>query len=232
MFELRRAEDRGTANFGWLDSKHTFSFGSYYDANHMGFSALRVINDDTVAGGAGFATHGHKDMEIISYVTHGTIEHKDSMDNVQVLPAGEFQLMSAGTGVYHSEYNGSQQEELKFLQIWIQPNQLGIAPGYQQKRFDAQPGLTKIITADGRDGTLKIHQNAELDQLLLAPEQQLDLGLDLDRKTYIHLIEGQLSVNDCNMQAGDGLKVQKENALKLLNTGETTVTALVFDLPA
>jgi redox-sensitive bicupin YhaK (pirin superfamily) len=140
MIILRPANERGTANFGWLDSKHSFSFGRYYDPEHMGFSALRVINDDSVAPGAGFATHGHRDMEIISYVLQGSIAHKDSEGNVEVLPAGEFQLMSAGSGITHSEYNASQTDPLKFLQIWIQPNTLGSSPGYQQKNFGQAVG--------------------------------------------------------------------------------------------
>jgi quercetin 2,3-dioxygenase len=148
MLERRLAHERGTANFGWLNSHHSFSFGSYYDPAHMGHSALRVINDDSVEPGAGFGTHGHRDMEIISFVTQGTMEHKDSMGNVQVLPQGEFQLMSAGRGITHSEYNASPTEKLKFLQIWIVPESQGGEPGYQQKRFTAKAGLTPIITPE------------------------------------------------------------------------------------
>jgi len=162
MVYLRRSHERGPSDLGWLQSRHTFSFGNYYDPDHSGVSVLRVINDDQVRAGAGFATHSHQDMEIISYVKQGTIEHKDSMGNVEVLPAGEFQLMSAGTGVTHSEYNPSDAEARSFLQIRIQPAELGVDPGYQQKSFGLNKGLTAIVSPDGRDGTLTIHQDAWL----------------------------------------------------------------------
>lgn len=231
MFEVRKANERGTANFGWLDSKHTFSFGSYYDPQHMGFSALRVINDDTVAGGAGFGTHGHRDMEIISFVTQGVIEHKDSMGNVQSLPKGEFQLMSAGRGVHHSEYNGSQHDVLKFLQIWIVPNQQGGEPGYQQKYFGTQVGLTPVITPTGENGTLKIKQDASVSQLILDAGQDFALTLAPSRKTYIHIVEGSVSIDGSILAAGDGVKVSQIAELKLINSGQQALTALVFDLP-
>lgn len=231
MFELRNAQERGVANFGWLDSKHTFSFGSYYDAQQMGFSALRVINDDTVAGGAGFATHGHKDMEIISFVTQGVIEHQDSMGNVQTLPQGEFQLMSAGSGVYHSEYNGSASAPLKFLQIWIEPNERGTLPGYQQKDVGKQHGLTKVITPTGENGTLKIRQQASLSQLVLAPAMSLAFDVSKEDNVYIHVVEGNLAVDAYPMQPGDGLKIQRLPELKFVNRGDVDVLALVFVLP-
>ncbi|MDK9762399.1 pirin family protein [Vibrio sp. D420a] len=231
MITLRHANDRGTANFGWLDSKHTFSFGHYYDPKHMGFSALRVINDDLVKPGAGFDTHGHRDMEIISYVLEGVIEHKDSEGNVQTLPAGEFQLMSAGSGIYHSEYNGSQSEELKFLQIWIQPNTVGSKPGYQQKDFGNNTGLTAIATPDGRDGTLHIKQDATLHQLILEPRQRIELPIIKGRNVYVHQVTGQLSVDDVLLDAGDGAKVEAQNQLNFANQSSESVTALVFDLP-
>jgi len=188
MLERRPARERGKANFGWLDSHHSFSFGSYYDPAHMGHSALRVINDDTVEGGAGFGTHGHRDMEIISFVTQGTMEHKDSMGNVQILPQGEFQLMSAGRGITHSEYNASPTEKLKFLQIWIVPESQGGEPGYQQKSFAAQAGVTPIITPDGENGTLKIKQQARLSQLLLTENSDLQLHLAQGRRGYVHVV--------------------------------------------
>jgi hypothetical protein len=172
MIEIRPSEQRGPSDLGWLQSRHTFSFAGYYDPQHMGVSALRVINDDRVAPGAGFATHSHQDMEIISYVKQGSIEHRDSMGNVQVLPAGEFQLMSAGTGVTHSEYNPSSSERLEFLQIWIEPNQYGIEPAYQQKRFAGRTGLQLIASPDGRESSLLVHQDACLYQLLLATDQR------------------------------------------------------------
>ncbi|KAB0300346.1 pirin family protein [Vibrio fortis] len=231
MITLRHADDRGTANFGWLDSKHTFSFGHYYDPKHMGFSALRVINDDLVKPGAGFDTHGHRDMEIISYVLEGVIEHKDSEGNVQTLPAGEFQLMSAGSGIYHSEYNGSQSEDLKFLQIWIQPNTVGNKPGYQQKDFGNNTGLTAIATPDGRDGTLHIKQDATLHQLILEPGQSIELPIINGRNVYVHQVTGQLLVDDVLLDAGDGAKVEAQNQLNFANQSCESVTALVFDLP-
>ncbi|GAB5382636.1 MAG: pirin family protein [Aliiglaciecola sp.] len=231
MISLRKAEERGAANFGWLDSKHTFSFGSYYDPAHMGFSALRVINDDTVQGGAGFGTHGHKDMEIISYVTHGVIEHKDSMGNVQSLPKGEFQLMSAGTGVQHSEYNGSDTDLLKFLQIWIVPNEVGGKPGYQQKHFGNEFGLTPIITPTGENGTLKIKQDARLSQLILAPGQSITIDVDGQRKYYVHQVEGSLLVDENRLGQGDGAKIESLQSLVITNDSSQSATALVFDLP-
>lgn len=231
MITLRHANDRGTANFGWLDSKHTFSFGHYYDPKHMGFSALRVINDDLVKPGAGFDTHGHRDMEIISYVLEGVIEHKDSEGNVQTLPAGEFQLMSAGNGIYHSEYNGSQSEDLKFLQIWIQPSTVGNKPGYQQKDFGNNTGLTAIATPDGRNGTLHIKQDATLHQLILEPGQSIELPIINGRNVYVHQVTGQLSVDEVLLDAGDGAKVEAQNQLNFANQSSESVTALVFDLP-
>ncbi|EGR2797988.1 pirin family protein [Vibrio navarrensis] len=231
MISVRQAQERGRANFGWLDSKHTFSFGSYYDPQHMGFSALRVINDDKVIPGAGFETHGHRDMEIISYVLSGTIAHKDSEGNVQTLPAGEFQLMSAGKGIYHSEFNASKADDLRFLQIWIEPNSLGGQPGYQQKDFGREPGLTPIATPDGREGTLHIKQDATLSQLILASGESLNLEVQAGRKVYVHLVSGTLSLDSTTLQPGDGAKVVDQTVLELRSSGSETVTALVFDLP-
>lgn len=231
MITLRKADDRGTANFGWLNSHHTFSFGSYYDPKHMGFSHLRVINDDTVTPNAGFDTHGHKDMEIISYVLQGRIAHKDSAGNIKELPAGEFQLMSAGKGVYHSEFNASDSETLKFLQIWIQPNISGGEPGYQQKDFGQQEGLTAVITPDGIDGTLSIKQDATLYQLILSADNKQSLDIQDGRNLYIHQIEGELTLQDGTvLHPGDGAKITQEDDVQLNNTGKNTVKALVFDL--
>jgi redox-sensitive bicupin YhaK (pirin superfamily) len=231
MLEVRKADDRGRANFGWLDSKHTFSFGSYYDENHMGFSALRVINDDTVTGGAGFGTHGHRDMEIISFVTQGVIEHKDSMGNVQVLPKGEFQLMSAGKGVYHSEYNGSKEDELKFLQIWIVPNETGGEPGYQQKYFGEQAGLTPVATPTGEKGTLRIKQNARLSQLILSDGQELSMAVTDLPRVYVHVVTGSLLINGVTLSPGDGVKIDQTSTVEMQNMGQEPLTALVFELP-
>ncbi|QJR80153.1 pirin family protein [Alteromonas pelagimontana] len=231
MINIRLANERGAANFGWLDSKHTFSFGSYHDPKHMGFSALRVINDDTVTPGAGFGTHGHRDMEIISFVTKGIIAHKDSMGNVQELPKGEFQLMSAGSGVTHSEYNGSGTDMLKFLQIWIEPETKGGTPGYQQKDFGQQQGLTTIITPTGENGTLKIKQQATLRQLYLAQDTAEKLTIEDSRKVYIHVVEGELQVNEKTLNAGDGAQIADLATLDLRNQNEQQVLALVLELP-
>ena len=228
MITLRKADERGKAHFGWLKSRHSFSFGSYYDPAHMGFSALRVINDDWVAPGAGFDTHGHRDMEIITLVLQGAIVHKDSAGNEKILPAGEFQLMSAGSGVYHSEYNASQSEELRFLQIWIMPDKQGGAPGYQQQHFASKPGLTIIASPDGRDGSLTLKQQAQLLRLTLAEKDQLSYPL-ADRKVYLHLISGELQLDNITMRPGDGLMVSGETALQL--TASQQSEALLFDLP-
>lgn len=231
MINVRKASDRGHANFGWLNSYHTFSFGNYYDPRHMGFSNLRVINDDTVAPTAGFDTHGHRDMEIISYVLQGRIVHKDSAGNVKELPAGEFQLMSAGQGIYHSEFNGSDKENLKFLQIWIQPNQTGGKPGYQQKAFGEEQGLTTVVTPTGEDGTLSIKQDAKVLQLILAPGTEEILELEGNRQAYIHQIDGELTLTDGTvLTGGDGAKISKEGKVVLKNEGQAPVKAIVFDL--
>ncbi len=231
MLDIIRSHERGLANFGWLNSKHTFSFGSYYNPKQMGFSTLRVINDDQVAAGAGFETHGHRNMEIISYVLEGEIAHKDSTGNAEIIPAGEFQLMSAGSGIYHSEFNASTTEALKFLQIWIEPNQLNGAPDYQQKRFERKPGLTEVITADGRNATLRIKQDMSLSQLLLTPEQTLTLPAQASRHYYLHLIAGELLLNGLAVSPGDGVKISHETQLKVQALSDD-VDALWFDLPS
>ena len=229
MMTIRPSETRGPTNLGWLKSMHTFSFGGYHDPQHMGVSALRVINDDQVAPGAGFATHSHQDMEIISYVKHGSIEHKDSMGNIKSLPAGEFQLMSAGTGVTHSEYNPSNSEPLEFLQIWIMPNVYGIEPGYQQKRFAPKPGLQLIASADGREGSLLLHQDAQLWQLKLAAAGTAEHSLSDKRQAYVHVVSGTLIVNGDVLQAGDGVAIKDEHEVHFAAEEETE--ALLFELP-
>lgn len=231
MFEIIRANERGAAHFGWLKSKHTFSFGNYYNPEQMGFSALRVINDDEVAPGAGFQTHSHQNMEIISYVLSGTIAHKDSAGNEKTLPAGEFQLMSAGRGISHSEFNASQSDKLKFLQIWIQPNQQNGEPGYQQKDFGEAVGLTPVITPDGRDGTLQIKQNASLSQLILLPQQLLALPVQPGKAYYLHLINGELQLLNQTLLPGDGIKMLQLTELAV-KAGSDHVRALFFELPA
>lgn len=231
MFEIIRANERGAAHFGWLKSKHTFSFGNYYNPEQMGFSALRVINDDEVAPGAGFQTHSHQNMEIISYVLSGSIAHKDSAGNEKTLPAGEFQLMSAGRGISHSEFNASHSDKLKFLQIWIQPNQQNGEPGYQQKDFGEAVGLTTVITPDGRDGTLQIKQNASLSQLILLPQQLLALPVQPGKTYYLHLINGELQLLNQTLLPGDGIKMLQLTELAV-KAGSDHVRALFFELPA
>lgn len=230
MIDIRRSNQRGSANFGWLDSKHTFSFGSYYDERHMGFSALRVINDDRVTPGAGFGTHGHRDMEIISYVLDGEIAHKDSEGNVATLPPGEFQLMSAGSGIRHSEFNPSDSKPLHFLQIWIEPNVTGEAPGYQQKDFGSKQGLTLAVSPDGEAGSLTIKQDARLYQLLLDANTSAELPAFTNRKYYVHVINGELAIEGEIVRPGDGAKIQGINSL-LMVAQQQAVKALVFDLP-
>lgn len=230
MISIRQSNQRGGADFGWLKSKHTFSFGSYYDEQHMGFSALRVINDDRVAPDSGFQTHGHRDMEIISYVLKGEIAHKDSEGNVAILPPGEFQLMSAGSGIRHSEFNPSISKELHFLQIWIQPNVYGQTPGYQQKDFGQQQGLTLVASPDGKDGSMVIKQDAFLYQLILSANDEVTLPTSKNRHYYVHLIEGELHIEDQKLTPGDGAKIENIDGL-LLKAFNQNVKALVFDLP-
>jgi len=229
MIEIRHSHERGPADHGWLQSRHTFSFAAYYDPDHMGVSALRVINDDRVSPGCGFATHSHQDMEIISYVKKGAIEHKDSMGNVENLPAGEFQLMSAGSGVTHSEYNPSTAEPLEFLQIWIEPNVNGIEPGYQQKRFEARQGLQLIASPDSREASLLIHQDACLYQLRLHTGQSVSHSIEPGRTVYVHVVSGAISLNGERLSEGDGATVKADDVVEF--TGHENSEALVFDLP-
>ena len=230
MFVLRQSSERGSADHGWLNSQHTFSFAGYYDPAHMGFSALRVINQDIVQPNMGFGTHGHRDMEIISYVLAGNIAHKDNQGNVRTLPAGEFQLMSAGSGITHSEYNHSDKDPLQFLQIWIEPNVKGQTPGYQQKDFGQNEGLTHIISPTGINDTLRVKQDMHLHQLILSPSQQVELSSQLPNQ-YVQLVSGKLSVNGVVMSAGDGLKITDEEKLDFKSIGEKVLKALVIELP-
>ena len=230
MINIRRSNERGGSSYKWLKSRHTFSFGDYYDPQHMGFSALRVINDDEVIAGAGFPTHSHQNMEIISYVLDGEIAHRDSEGNVTRLPAGEFQLMSAGSGISHSEYNASNNRPLKFLQIWIQPRVGNKEPGYQQKDFGRQNGLTLVISPDGEQGSLTIKQDAKLYQLLLQPTGEASLANPYQRKHYIHVIEGELQVEGETLRPGDGAQLDGVELLKITAAAQA-VNALVFDLP-
>ncbi|WP_445400660.1 pirin family protein [Zobellella sp. An-6] len=229
MISIRKADERGRANFGWLHSQHTFSFGSYYDPAQMGFSRLRVINDDAVAPGAGFDTHGHRDMEIISYVLEGSIAHKDSSGHEEILSAGEFQLMSAGSGILHSEFNPSSSRPLKFLQIWIEPNASGGKPGYQQKDFGRAPGLTLVVSPDGAEDSLVIKQDARLYQLWLGQGKEAGLELAPGRKAWVQLVEGELVVNGERLAPGDGAALSGKAQLSF--SAAQPVRALVFDLP-
>lgn len=232
MIIIRPGRERGHANHGWLDSYHTFSFADYYDPDHMGYSVLRVINEDRVDPGAGFPTHGHRDMEIVSYVLDGALEHKDSMGNGSVIRPGDVQRMSAGTGVRHSEYNASKSEPAHFLQIWILPEANGIAPGYEQKNFEpAQLNgqLRAVASPDGRDGSVTIHQDAVLYATKLDGAAEVTHALAPGRRAYVHVARGQVSVNGQPLAAGDGARVEREPALRLESGRAAEV--LVFDLP-
>ncbi|WP_102794353.1 pirin family protein [Bowmanella denitrificans] len=228
MDYIRLADSRGRANFGWLDSRHTFSFGHYHDAQHMGISALRVINDDRVRGGAGFDTHGHRDMEIISYVLEGALQHKDSTGNEFNIPAGDVQLMSAGSGILHSEYNASRTDTVHFLQIWIQPNVRGVKPGYQQATIKQHGKLTALVTPDGRDGSLSIRQDATLSRLALPAGESIELYVG-SRSGYLHMLSGQAHSGQQRLQGGDGVGLVRSDALVL--QADTDLQALWFDLP-
>lgn len=228
MISVRHSHERGTGQFSWLHSRHTFSFANYYDPRHMGVSTLRVINDDWVKAGAGFGTHPHRDMEIISYVLEGRIEHQDTMDFHTTLKAGDVQVMSAGTGVLHSEFNPSKTENLNFLQIWIQPSQTGLQPSYAQKNFADTQGVTLIVSNDGRDGSLPINQDTSLYKLNLT-QQTTQFNADEGRTYYLHVARGALQVNGVLLQAGDGATLSKE---RFLNIGALDqCEALLFDLP-
>ena len=232
MLAMRKADDRGHASHGWLDSYHTFSFGGYYDPQHMGVSNLRVINDDTVAPGGGFAEHGHNDMEIISYVLDGALEHKDSMGNGSVIRPGDVQRMSAGTGVTHSEYNHSASEPVHFLQIWLQPNAVGVEPSYDQRHFPVEERRGRWIllaSPDGWDGSIATYQDALMFGTLLAPGETLEYGFDADRQGYLHLARGKLQVGQVTLNQGDGLKIQKHELLELKGIEDADI--LLFDLP-
>ncbi len=236
MLELRHAEQRGHANFGWLQSRHSFSFGRYYDPAQMGFSALRVINDDWVAPGAGFDTHGHRDMEIISLVLDGAIAHRDSTGQVATLPAGEYQLMSAGSGIMHSEFNANPDQPLRFLQIWIEPDVTGGEPGYQQKPFAASTGLSLIASPNGADGSLTIRQQAYLYQLCLPAAGQQEFKAQAGRHLYVHLVSGTLQAQSLtedtaqfSLQAGDGIKISDLSQWQFHAKADSF--ALIFDLP-
>jgi len=232
MLQIRHSEERGAANHGWLNSHHSFSFGSYHDPKHMGFGPLLVINEDRVTPGQGFGTHGHRDMEIISYVLDGALEHKDSMGTGSVLHYGDVQRMSAGSGVRHSEFNHSQTDGLHFLQIWIQPNVTGIAPSYEEKHFSPetkQGKLRLVASSDGRQGSVLIHQNASIYASIMQEGDALEHALDEGRTAYVHLIRGSLVVNGTPLKAGDALKLTQEAKVTLAQAEDAEF--LLFDLP-
>jgi redox-sensitive bicupin YhaK (pirin superfamily) len=231
MLTIRKASERGHADHGWLDSHHTFSFADYYDPAHMGFGPLRVINDDRVAGGGGFPPHGHRDMEIISYVIEGALEHKDSMGNGSVIKPGDVQRMSAGTGVRHSEYNASKTEPVHFLQIWIQPRAAGLPAGYEQKFFseDDKRGVLRLVASpDGAEGSVKIQQDARLYASVLSGEQAVQHTIARGRKGWLHVVTGAVSVNGHALTAGDGLAIEGEEALRVTSASKGEV--LLFDM--
>ncbi len=232
MIELRRAGERGHAEHGWLDSYHSFSFADYHDPAHMGFSALRVINEDRIQPGTGFGTHGHRDMEIISYVLEGALGHKDSMGTGSTIVPGDVQRMSAGRGVQHSEQNHNKAGVTHFLQIWIEPNVRGIAPGYEQKHFDAaskRGRLRLVASADGADGSVTIHQDARIHAGLFDGAERASLALAAGRKAYAHVVRGRLMVNGTPLEAGDALKMTGISEVALEKGEKSEV--LLFDLP-
>jgi len=231
MIALRKAGERGHANRGWLDSYHSFSFAEYYDPQHMGYGDLRVINEDVVQPGRGFGTHGHRDMEIITYILEGALEHKDSMGNGSVIRPGDVQRMSAGRGVQHSEYNPSQSELVHLLQIWIEPNVAGIDPGYEEKYFDAaskRGKLRLIASSDGRDGSVKIHQDAAVYAALIDGVERATHALAKGRRAYVHVARGKVTVNGRHLAAGDALKADGESTLTLEQGARAEI--LLFDL--
>lgn len=231
MFELRSANQRGSANFGWLLSQHTFSFGSYYDPEQLGFSDLLVINEDQVKPGKGFDTHGHRDMEIFSYVLEGALEHKDSMGTGSVIRPGDVQMMSAGSGIRHSEYNHSREELVHFLQIWIVPDRKGVAPRYQQQHFsDAEKRgkLRLIISPDGTEGSLSLYQDARVYAGLFDGDESQTFLLPENRYAYVHIARGSIEINGERLSAGDGVRIRKEQQITLQNGEQAEV--LLFDL--
>lgn len=232
MITLRKASERGRADHGWLKSWHSFSFADYYDAAHMEFSCLRVINDDTVDAGEGFATHSHRDMEILSYVLSGSLQHKDSMGNGRVMTYGEVQLMSAGTGVQHSEFNPSPDQEVHFLQIWIVPSHLGTKPGYQQKNFSVEEKRARwclLVSPDAAQGSLLLHQDARVFASLLDGDEHLSYKIDSGRNVYLHVARGAVHVGDHQLTAGDALMFRSEDEIMLGKA--VAAELLLFDLP-
>jgi redox-sensitive bicupin YhaK (pirin superfamily) len=231
MLLIRRADDRGRANLGWLDSRHTFSFADYHDPRFMGYGPLRVINEDRVQPGQGFGTHGHRDMDIISYVLEGELAHRDSIGNGSVIRRGDVQRMTAGTGVEHSEFNHSATEPVHFFQIWIIPNRRGLAPGYEEKHFgdDEKRGRLKLVASrDGRDGTVTIHQDADLYSAMLAAGEEATHTTERSRKGWVQVASGAVTVNGETLAAGDGAAIAYEEAVAIRATADSEL--LLFDM--
>lgn len=231
MTLVRRAQERGHANHGWLDSYHTFSFANYYDPNHMGFGKLRVINDDRIVGGRGFGTHPHRDMEIITYLVEGAIEHRDSMGNHSVIHAGEVQRMSAGTGIAHSEYNHSPTDPVRLLQIWIQPDRTGIEPSYEQHYYgeaEKQGKLRLIASQNPENQALKIHQDVNLYASVLSPGESVEYLVSENRRVWMQMVKGEVNLNDRVLQAGDGAAVSEGTNLAI--AAKSSAEFLLFDL--
>lgn len=231
MITIRPADARGAAEHGWLSSRHSFSFADYHDPAHMGFASLRVINEDRVQPSKGFGTHGHRDMEIVSYVLSGALEHKDSMGNGSIIRPGEVQRMSAGTGVTHSEFNASDSEPVHFLQIWILPEREGLAPGYEQTLFpeDERRGRLRLVAArDGRNGALAIHQDVDLYAALLAPGDSVTHPLAAGRKAWLQVARGGVTLNGNTLSEGDGAAIEDEDTVEIAATGDAEI--LLFDM--
>ena len=231
MLAIRHAEERGRADFGWLNSRHTFSFGSYHDSRFMGFGPLRVINEDRVQPAQGFGTHGHRDMEIISYVLEGALEHKDSMGNGSIIRPGDVQRMSAGTGVEHSEYNASDTDPVHFLQIWVLPEKNGAAPGYEQKAFTAEEkrGRVRLVgSRDGRDGSVTIHQDVDLYATVLGEGDTVTHELTAGRKAWVQLAQGSAALNGESLDPGDGVALEGPATITLSDASDAEL--LLFDM--
>src|SRR2546426_12114846 len=231
MITMRRSQERGKTKLEWLDSRHTFSFGDYHDPQHMGFRGLRVTNEDRVVPGAGFPTHSHRDMEIITYVLEGALAHKDSTGTSSVIRVGDVQRMSAGTGISHSEYNASQTEPVHFLQIWIIPNEMGLTPAYEQRSFDLEKNRGKsipVVTPSGRDGTVTAHQDIELLVAVLNTGQQLSYPLKPRRHVWLQIARGGVSLNGTALNEGDGAAISEEELLEIKAVAAAEV--LIFDL--
>jgi redox-sensitive bicupin YhaK (pirin superfamily) len=231
MIVIRKSNDRGHADHGWLDSRFTFSFADYYDPQHVQFRTLRVMNDDRIAGGGGFPTHPHRDMEIVTYVLEGSLAHKDSMGNGSVIKPGDVQYMSAGTGVAHSEFNASDSETAHLYQIWMFPDRQGYKPVYDQKHFtaaDKRGKLRLVVSPDGRDGSVQIRQDNELYATVLAPGESVEHALKSDRHAYVQVARGSVTLNGAQLDAGDGAAISAEKSLQL--TGVNDAEVLLFDL--